>query len=153
MSHYSCFVIVFAGYMYRYFIRSFSFAYSYFVWSIEEYNYLSAIGHWNLVVQAMQFFQHETFSSFKVKSQTKLTKTIQQTKIYHHYHVPVCIIDIIADMAMPRPDTQLMKQIIDQNNADESQTFNLKMLQLVFDLVDENNKEYKGNGMCKIADK
>ena len=147
MSNYSYLVIVFAGYMYRYLVRGFSCAHELLFWRIQEYHYLISKGRWTLFVEAMQFIQHQTFPSSKAKSKKAFANIILGTQLTKFFNVPISIVNIISDMAMPRPDTQLMKQTIAQHQADKSYKYNLTIFKLAFDLIDENNKECQANGM------
>ena len=145
MSHHMYIIIVFANYLYRYYSRGFTLSHEMLVYRIQEYNYLIQRGFWHLVIESMQFIQNQTFPNTKVNQRQVLAKAIADTELCSTCNVPLAIIDTIAEMAMPHPDTQLMKQIIDDHEK-EQHNFSLTLVNRLFDLVDEKNEDYKGTG-------
>ena len=146
MSHYVYLIIVFADYLYRYYSRGFTLISTMLVYRIREYNYLTQKGLWNIVIEAMQFIQNQTFPTRKGKQKKMLAKSISKTELCNNFNVPLPIIYTIAKMALPRPDTHLMKQIIEEHEK-ETTCFSLTLVQRLFDLIDEKNETYKGTGI------
>ena len=149
MSHHPYLYIVFAGYLYRYCVRCMiADAYSMLIFRIQEYNHLLKNGWWDLIVESMKFIQNHTFPETAIQQRKLLKQTVIKTNSCIHHQIPLPIIDIIVDMAMPQPDTKLMKQIINEHNSNLGikYWFALTLTERLFNLIDENNYEYKGAG-------
>ena len=150
MSHHVYIIVVFANYLYLYFSRGFTLSHEMLVYRIQEYNYLIQKGFWHLVIESMQFIRNQTFPDTKVNQRKTLAKAVADAELCSNYNVPLPIIDTIAQMAMPYPDVQLMKQMIDDHEKGEY-NFNLTLVKRLFDLIDENNETYKGTGMLEYT--
>ena len=96
-------IIVFGNYLYTYCSTGYTVWHEMLVYRIQEYNYLIQKGVWHLVIESMQFIQNQTFANIKVNQRKALAEAIANTQLCNNYNVPLPIIDIIAQMTMPRP--------------------------------------------------